>query len=263
MSSFSLLLEWLEIPPWFSILSIILGFSSFVWGIYSYLKSRRVKSPCYAVRSFNIISKISKIKELEIFYSGQAIENLTATKIMFWNAGRETINSQDIPDADPITVYAKEGHKILVASVLQVKKDANMFSIPVCDQSHVQLHFDYVDKDEGAVIQIFHTGKSSEDIEIRGTVKGAERLREIVPVPISRWLVVLGVGRWLFVALLVAFAMAVIFSPTIQKETTYPILVILLASITTVIMISEVKSGLSDILRRRIPKGFDAFKEEF
>lgn len=48
----------------------------------------------------------------EMRYSGPQIENLTVTKIAFWNAGRDTIDNQDVASAGPF-VHVKEGYKIL------------------------------------------------------------------------------------------------------------------------------------------------------
>ena len=36
--------------------------------------------------------------------------------------------------------------------------------------------FDYLDKDDGGVIQIVHTGKSSDDVNVEGAIKGAKEL---------------------------------------------------------------------------------------
>lgn len=175
MNSFSQLAEFLGTNPWLSIISFVIAVMGVALAIVFYIKGKRVKLPYYAIRSANIVSDFgSWMKPLEMRYSSQLIENLTVTKMAFWNAGRDTIDHQDIARADPLTLHVKESYKILDAKILSEKTPANKFSITTSpDQSSLTLEFDYIDKDEGAVIQLIHTGKSGEDIDFGGSIKGA------------------------------------------------------------------------------------------
>ena len=178
MSSFLQLVEWLGTNPWLGITSLIIAVLGVALAIIFYIKGKKVKLPCYTFRSNNIVKDLfSRIGPLEMRYSGQQIENLTVTKIAFWNAGRDTINNQDVASADPLTVHVKEGYKILDTKILHEKNPTNQFSTTTSeDRSYFTLQFDYVDKGEGVVILFFHTGLSSEDIEIGGRIKGAGEL---------------------------------------------------------------------------------------
>jgi hypothetical protein len=52
--------------------------------------------------------------------------------------------------------------------------EANQFSISRArDKDSATLTFDHMDQQEEAVIQFFHTGVSSDDVEIQGKVQGA------------------------------------------------------------------------------------------
>ena len=42
------------------------------------------------------------------------------------------------------------------------------------DASNVKIVFDYLDNKQGAVIQIIHTGKNSNDIQVKGDMKGTK-----------------------------------------------------------------------------------------
>ncbi|MFA4955650.1 MAG: hypothetical protein WC556_01590 [Candidatus Methanoperedens sp.] len=171
-------IELLEASPWFGFVGFLLAIISIAATIVIYQKSKRVKIPCYSIRSTSLVRDlVSKIEPLKIFYSSEPIENLTVTKMMFWNAGQDTINKQDIASAEPITVQVKEGYKILnPPKIIQMKNPANQFSI-TSNQSFITLNFDYVDKDEGVIIEFFHTGKSSEDVQVRGKIKGVGELK--------------------------------------------------------------------------------------
>lgn len=269
MNSFLQLADWLGTNPWLSIASFIIAVISVVLAIIFYSKSKKVKSPCYAIRSINIVRDlVSKIESLEMLFAGQPIENLTVTKIAFWNAGNDTINSYDIPIAEPLTVHIKKGYQILDAKILYSKNPANQFSISTSDDhSFVNLQFDYIDKEEGGVIQLIHTGTTDEDIEISGTIKGAGKLikkyvprsdkiypssQNKQPSAKSRKL-----GRYFLSILLFGLPLTII--ANIFKGEINEIGELLFSS-----LIILVYWGFGyHIIKRRIPKGFDVFEEEF
>lgn len=166
-----------QINDWFfsnlwSIISLIITIS---FAIYFYFRSKKVKLPLYSHWSINIINElVNKFESLKMTYSGLPIENLTVTKILFWNGGNDTIDDQDISRVDPLKIHIKENYKILESNVLYSKNPANQFSVKTAnDKSDAILKFDYLDKDEGGIVQLIHTGISDKDIEIQGTIKGA------------------------------------------------------------------------------------------
>ncbi|MCJ7497383.1 MAG: hypothetical protein MUO78_04530 [candidate division Zixibacteria bacterium] len=185
MSSFSQFAEWLARNPWFTIAAVLVNLLAFTLAIIFYIKGRKIKLPRYAVRSINIVKNlVSGIESLEILYCGQQIENLTVSRIAFWNAGSDTIDGEDISAIEPLTFHVKEGYKILDQKIIYQSRPANQFSVNRAkDRSYVLLDFDYIDKKQGTIIQLFHTGRSSEDIECRGSIKGAGKpIRKFVSV---------------------------------------------------------------------------------
>jgi len=242
--------EWLEPIGWFNILTLSLTVIFGILTIIFFFKSLNVRAPRYAIHSFKVLELRVGDMPLKMLYADQEIERLTATKIAFWNAGRSTINSQDVPE--PITVQVKDRCKILNARILQVKNPVNNFHIPSYTQTNVPLFFNYVDKDEGAVIQILHTGESSKDIEIRGTIKGAGKLTR---VPIMRphflrdtlWLTMITVASAIaFLAYGISQAQA---------------LFVVVSSFAAGSAIGIVSGYGTRLYRSRIPKGFDSFEE--
>lgn len=165
-------IEWLATNPWLIITSFIITITSLLLAIIFYIKGKKVKLLYYAIRSQNIVRDlISRIDSLDMLYANERIENLTATKIAFWNAGNDTINSNDIASVRPLTINVKEGYKILDAKTLNYNP-VNQFSIKLSDdKSQINISFEYLAKNEGAVIQLLHTGKSEQDIEIQGIIK--------------------------------------------------------------------------------------------
>lgn len=274
------LATWLSQNPWLTILSFLLALLSVILAVIFFIKSRRLKQPRFAIRSFNLVRDFtSRFEALEMLYAGQSIQNLTVSKIAFWNNGAETIDGQDIASADPLVAKLKEGYRILEASVLSVKNEANQFAIAVSDgASRVFLQFDYLDKDEGAVIQILHTGKSSGDIWLGGTIKGAgkpvrqyfPRLRglEILfrvlpsrfPSPARRRRI-LGATFFLTPLLLFAAVGVLLLVPDGYSAATEDASLGLVLAGLGLTCLGYWGMGFY-LLRRRIPSGFDVFEEE-
>lgn len=169
----NLLWSFLEQNPWYGFIGIILSIVGIIATIYFAKKSRKEKDPKYFLRTHNLIRDFSnQLKALEINYAGQTISNLTVTRIFFWNNGMDTIDKVDIAEASPILIKMKNDYKILSAKVLYTKNATNRFSILQHPDESILINFDYLDKNEGGVIQILHTGQSSNDIELLGAIKG-------------------------------------------------------------------------------------------
>ena len=201
-----------------------------------------------------------------MLYSRQTIENLTVTKLAFWNGGRETINNQDIASIDPLAVYVKSGYKILSAKVLSSKNSSNQFSITTADdKSNMKLHFEYLDKNDGGVIQFLHTGKSSDDIEVRGTIKGAGKpinksvrnIKNILSRPIIPSKYLSNKKRRMIFGFAL-FITPIIFIFTIfSKPSPSPVTDIVISIFTLILY-----WGMGYYSMKRItPKGFDAFED--
>lgn len=156
---------------WFGIIGLIVG----IVGIALSIKSKKERKPRYCIRSFNLVNDlVSKVESLKIFYSDAEIKNVTISKLIFWNDGRETIESSDITVIEPLLIEPKESVQILDAKIVHSKESSNGFTLKKVEgKQSFQLNFDYVDKGEGIIIQIIHTGTSSNDIKINGKIKGA------------------------------------------------------------------------------------------
>lgn len=93
-------------------------------------KGRKEKSPRYQIINHNLIKNFSsKFKDLQIHYDNEGIENFTVSNLIFWNAGRETINREDIVAADPIRIHVKNGAAILDEKIVTMNNPSNRFSL--------------------------------------------------------------------------------------------------------------------------------------
>ena len=136
----------------------IIGFILTIVGLVLTVRTIKKKDPTYSIKSINVISDYAtKYKNLTVAYEDSKVENFTVSKILFYNRGRETITKQDTDTINPISIVSYE-YDILDASILQVNKQSNNFKIDIEDLDIVNITFDYLDKNQGAVIQVVHTG---------------------------------------------------------------------------------------------------------
>ena len=161
--------------PWIALLSFLLTFVSLLLAIYFYLTGRRRKLPKYAIRSLSLVKGlVNRVTGLEMLYNGRHVENLTAGRLVFWNAGRETIKQEDVASSDPIIMQIEGGAKFLDSKVIFAMNPANQFKImESAEKTEIRIEFEYIDRHEGLIIQFFHTGTSDNKIALRGTIKGA------------------------------------------------------------------------------------------
>lgn len=167
-------------------LGTALGVIGIVVGVvvsyYFYRKSIRIKEPVYSIKSNNLISgSVSTLENLNITYKDFKVENLTVSKVLFYNRGAETISRQAIETLKPLAI-ASVDTTILDASILQVNNLSNNVQVRYeKSNENVYIDFDYLDQNQGAVIQVIHTGLSSEEITVYGDIMGVPEIVHIAP----------------------------------------------------------------------------------
>lgn len=152
--------------------------ASLVFGIISWVKSKKRKQFTYATKSnYIILNKANQIEKLDLKFDGKSIDNLTITTIVIWNSQNSEIRIEDIVTDYELTVFSKGDTEILDAKIIFESEPANKFSIIETTLQKVRFGFEYVDKKDGLVAQIIHTGKSR-DINVDVKIKGGESIRE-------------------------------------------------------------------------------------
>lgn len=152
---------------------------SIILCIYFYIKAKKVKQPTYAVRTIRLIEpKIKNIGNINISYLENKIENLSVSKIALWNSGRDTIDYTDVAKNDNLKIIIDSQYRILDCSILFQKNKANSFTVEISnDGKAVAINFDYFDCNEGVILQVFHTGNSSNNISLIGRIKSVNRIK--------------------------------------------------------------------------------------
>lgn len=173
-------LEQLMENPYAWLFLSLLSIFGIAFSIYTWIANKEKKKISYYIDSYEIVrAGKNVIPEFEILYSGQPISDLTVSRFAIWNSGNRVLNSSDIVDTKPLSIMSDDGGPdILAASVIKCSEESNDFMVTKKDAHCVEIKFDYVDKQDGVIIQILHTG-SVNNITVSGLIKGGKKLKNV------------------------------------------------------------------------------------
>jgi len=164
----------LELIEEFSAIFGLLSFILAVVSIYLFLKSKKEKKPMFCIRSINLIGDLyNEIGGLKVFYKDKPVSNVFSTNVAFWNNGGEVINKNDISQAEQLRVVFPKG-KILDKEIVTTTSNSINFEIDQRNENEIVLSFDFLEKNEGAVVNLLHTSKSLKDVKFTGKIKGVK-----------------------------------------------------------------------------------------
>lgn len=140
-------------------ISTILGV---VLAIYYGVKSKKVKRLSFINKNlFLMENPREQFDNIKIFYEDKEINDIVVSKFTIWNSGNTVINQSDMVETKELIITADDTTTILEAKVLYANEETNRFSVEVLDKNHVLIKFNYIDKNEGCVVQIVYAGSHS------------------------------------------------------------------------------------------------------
>lgn len=156
---------------------ILLGVIGIALAVIFYIRSRRVSKVRYEFISRSLVEGLSGALEgIEVTYKGETQERITVSRFVFWNAGTETIRSDDFTD-DQLRIAFPQNISILDYRIIEANDKTNKIEIgPVVsaekEEKSFNIRFDYLDSDDGAIVQIVHDGEDGTKFSLKGSLKG-------------------------------------------------------------------------------------------
>lgn len=171
--------HWLNERPWLNAVFLILAVASFVSAIAFYFKSRRERRPVFRLRSFPLIEgRVTQVPALRITFADRPIDDLVLTRVALWNRGSEPIEPANMAATEPFRLVINSPAILLGARIVHAANPANGFSVDSDFSANVvTIGFEYFQRDEGIVVEVYHTGASQTSVSLHGTVKGARPLQ--------------------------------------------------------------------------------------
>lgn len=135
-----------------------LGLLGLLAAAITFYASRKRKILVYEYRTQILIRGFeNEVDGLEIKYNGNPIKNLATTNIGIWNQGRDPIRREDIAPRDPIAIHFRE--EIVGDPIILFSKTPASYVSAKKENRKIIVDFDFLDFEDGAIIQVFHTSK--------------------------------------------------------------------------------------------------------
>lgn len=167
------------------VLGLIVGLIGIFFAFYFYSITKKEKLPVYAYTE-TIELDATVIPNIKILFKDKKEEavlpRVASTKIVFFNKGRESIKSADLEIYNSkLLVEVPPSYKILSIEVLNRTPKASDLDVkPVRDKNgnytnKAIINFKILEKDEGALFQIVHTGTRTTVPKISGNTEGVKK----------------------------------------------------------------------------------------
>jgi hypothetical protein len=153
------------------------GILGIALSIYLFRKGVEAKDPRYYYKTFKNISKLSDEEDskIKITYGQDEVSRVFTTYVWAWNNGKKPINKTDIPPQSNIRIDfhdEKFTPKILDYEIIKASRSEINFSATRSGETALVLNFDFLDQNDGAVLEIQHTGSSETEIKSDGIILG-------------------------------------------------------------------------------------------
>jgi len=164
----------------------ILGIIGIVFGIVTHFLNRQRTKLVYCYSSQRLLGhKDENLPNgITVQHHGTNIPRLSRSILVIWNEGEKTIHRDDLVKTDPLRIDMGEDGKVLTATLIKVSRDVNKLQLlaGIPRPNSVQIDFDFLDKNDGAIIEVLHTSEMTA-IAITGTVQGLPRgIKDVGPI---------------------------------------------------------------------------------
>lgn len=160
-----------------------LGLLAILIAIFIYYKSIPRKKIFYAIESECLITNYKSIYgRIKILHDDiEEVENLTVTKISLWNSGNIVINKNDIASKEPFEICFHSDINILETDIIYCSDFSNVIKIDknYIKDNKIKIDFEFLDKKDGAIIQILHDGIDDKKIFTKGKIKGGNFIKNV------------------------------------------------------------------------------------
>lgn len=150
-------------------LSILIGVGSVlaaaVLSYVFYRLGKKERLPVYMKTGIRVVAGGGAI---DVLFEGESVPRVTRTLIFFWNAGRESIRSEDV--RKPVTLRVQDG-KLLRATVVRASRAEIQPHLQVNGEMAV-LEFSHLDRGDGCCVDVVHTGNDVLGVSLSSVIVG-------------------------------------------------------------------------------------------
>lgn len=163
---------------WYNLTAITLTAVGLFYGIVAYYRQNKKKEPVYWIHTTHLFRETVKdVKGLRIIYNDKEVSDLSSTRFVFWNKGKEAIKQTDIASKNPIKITIDSDYEIVDAFIDKFTNEDNNFIIEKQDDGKsILIKFEFMEMNDGVSINITHTAPSSEMFKVTGKVISGSKI---------------------------------------------------------------------------------------
>lgn len=155
----------------------ILGIFGIFLAVWFYVKSIKAPKATVHIDSTRMVGwggGATLPPGISITFKDVNVPRISRVLVRFWNGGSATLESNLVPEAEPLRLeLSNKDSRILSSVILKETTPANQFRVEI-DQNNpsvLLIKFNYIDPGEGVLLGILHTDEESAPI-FKGIVKG-------------------------------------------------------------------------------------------
>lgn len=163
---------------WYNLLAISLTVLGFLYGIIKdYIQSKK-KEPVYWIRTTHLIRETLKdLKGISIRYNDVEVTDLSSTRFVFWNKGKDAIKRGDIASKNPIKISIDPEYVILDAFIEKKTDEDNSFTLKLSpDGKSILIDFEFMERNDGISLKLTHTAPDSKKFSVTGKVISGSKI---------------------------------------------------------------------------------------
>lgn len=159
---------------WEISITIIVALIAIIVNLALYVRSKRTREPIWYYKTEEVITKREKLTDdIQIYFKGQTVSQVSVSKIGIVNVGKEPIDQTHVKR--PIKLSFDDNISILQEpKVIKSTRDEIDFKA-THSGTDVFLSFSFLDHLDGAVAEVIHTGDKNTNLHIEGTILGVPK----------------------------------------------------------------------------------------
>jgi hypothetical protein len=175
-------LAWFAKWPWLGLVATICSIISVPLGVYFYLSSQRTRQLAFAVNPVQtIVVSAGRTSAIRVLSEDKEIgSDVIAEQLVIWNSGTESIRPEHV--LEPITISTRPRAPILEVTIPRRTRDLIGLTVDDSERSsgRVGLKWKILEKNDGAMVQVIHTGPPSTELVVGGAVEGQRAIDHVV-----------------------------------------------------------------------------------
>ena len=154
---------------------------SLILAYFAYFKPRKRQKLLYQSAAIQYFEEndYTLPSDVVMTFEGQKVARLAKAVLILWNGGTDVLRGEDIVQHDPIRIRLPTTGRILSSTIVGATNETNRVLAEVLSQTQneVLVTYDYLNPNDGVVIQVLHDAKQRHPIVV-GEAKGlSERPR--------------------------------------------------------------------------------------